>query len=93
MLCTRRPPYGTSVYIVGKLIARVNMPDERVQDKSQRRRMGRPAQPAETARRNRVVTLVTDAELEKLTSIAEAENRSLSSVVHQILKNHLPQKD
>ena len=69
------------------------MPNERAQDKAQRRRMGRPARPLETARRTPVVTLVTDAELEKLTSIAEAENRSLSSVVHQILKNHLPQKD
>ena len=92
MLCTRKPPYVKSVYIVGKLIARVNMPDERVQDKSQRRRMGRPARPAETARRNRVVTLVTDAELEKLTSIAEAEDRSLSSMVHQILNNHLSRR-
>ena len=65
------------------------MPGERIQSKAQRRRMGRPAKPEEDARRNRVVTLVTDAELEKLKTIAEAENRSLSAVVHQILKNHL----
>ena len=68
------------------------MPNERAQDKAQRRRMGRPARPAESARRNRVVTLVTDTELKKLKSIAEAENRSLSAVVHQILKNHLSQR-
>ena len=69
------------------------MARKRVQDTSQRRRMGRPARPAETARRNRVVTLVTDAELEKLTSIVEAENRSLSAVVHQILKKHLSRQN
>jgi len=55
--------------------------------------MGRPTKPEENARRNRVVTLVTDAELMKLKTIAEAENRSLSAVVHQILKNHLSQED
>jgi hypothetical protein len=92
MFCTRKPPYPVAVYIVGKPIARVNMPNKRLQEKSQRRRMGRPAGPVTAARRNRVVTLVTDAEFEELTSIAEAENRSLSAVVHQILKNHLAQR-
>ncbi len=51
--------------------------------------MGRPPQPTKTARRNRVVTLVTDAELKKLLALADDEDRSLSAVVHQILANHL----
>ena len=68
------------------------MAKERVKAESQRRRMGRPVQPEENARRNRVVTLVTDAELAELKNIAEADNRSLSAVVHQILKNHLSRR-
>lgn len=51
--------------------------------------MGRPPQPAETTRRNRVVTLVTDAELKQLSLLAEDESHSLSSVVHRILASHL----
>ena len=82
-----------AVYIVGKPIERANMPNKRTQDRPQRRRTGRPAVSEQTARRNRVVTLVTDAELNQLTSIAETENRSLSSVVHQILKKHLSRRN
>jgi hypothetical protein len=67
------------------------MSDECAEDKPRRRRMGRPAT-LEVARRNRVVTLVTDAEFEELTSIAEAENHSVSLMVHEILKNHLAQR-
>ena len=54
-----------------------------------RRRMGRPPCPPEIVRRNRVVTMVTDAELRKLSKVANDENRSLSAVVHEILSRHL----
>jgi len=65
--------------------------NKRLKDTSPKpkRRMGRPPQPTKTARRNRVVTLVTDAELKKLSALADDENRSLSAVVHQILAKHL----
>ena len=41
------------------------------------------------ARRNRVVTLVTDSELESLQAAADIEDRSLSAFVHQILSQFL----
>jgi len=69
------------------------MTNEPVKAKSQRRRMGRPVQPDENARRTRVVTLVTNAELTVLKSIAKTGNKSLSAVVHQILKDHLSQRN
>lgn len=50
---------------------------------------GRPRQPPQSARSNRIVTFVTDSELENLHQIAHEEDRSLSSVVHQIVSTHL----
>lgn len=47
--------------------------------------MGRPPGSSESLRRNRVVTMVTDSELERLGAIAEAENESLSATVHRLL--------
>ena len=54
-----------------------------------RKRMGRPLTAQETVRRNRVVTMVTDSELEKLTMLADQKSKSLSAVVHQILSRRL----
>jgi len=54
-----------------------------------RRRRGRPVRPPEEARSHRVVTFVTQRELEALERIAEAEDRSLSAVVHRIIREQL----
>ncbi len=54
--------------------------------------MGRPSGSAESLRRNRVVTLVTDSDLKRLSAIAEAENESLSATVHKILARFLNAK-
>ena len=43
----------------------------------------------ETVRRNRVVTMVTDGEFERLSALAQSEGRSVSAVVHEILSKHL----
>lgn len=51
--------------------------------------MGRPPGSAESLRRNRVVTMVTDSELKRLSDIAEAENESLSATVHKLLARFL----
>ncbi len=48
--------------------------------------LGRPKLPAEDARANRVVTFVTNQELEKIRTGAEAEGCSLSSYLHRLLK-------
>ena len=49
------------------------------------RRLGRPPGTPESVRRNRVVTLMTDAESEKLTKIADKEGKSVSALVHEVL--------
>jgi hypothetical protein len=49
------------------------------------RKLGRPPGDPESKRHNRVVTLMTDAESEKLTQIAELEDKSVSALVHDVL--------
>jgi hypothetical protein len=49
------------------------------------RRRGRPRVPSRIARPNRVVTFVTDQELQFLSQTAVEEDRSMASVVHQII--------
>jgi hypothetical protein len=51
--------------------------------------MGRPPVPPEVARSERVATFVTISELEKLLRIAEDQQKSLSRVVHDILRRAL----
>lgn len=54
--------------------------------------MGRPPGSAESLRRNRVVSMVTDSELKRLRAIAEANNESLSATVHKLLARFLDAK-
>ncbi len=56
------------------------------------RRLGRPPGAPESIRRNRVVTLMTDAEFEKLTRIADEEEKSVSAMVHQIISRYLKRR-
>ena len=65
------------------------MAEKTTQGGEKRKRMGRPLTAQETVRRNRVVTMVTDSELEKLTMLADQKSKSLSAVVHQILSRRL----
>ena len=62
------------------------------EDREKRGVMGRPHQAPETLRRNRVVTMVTDSELEKLSAVAATENKSLSGVVRDILSKSLEEQ-
>jgi hypothetical protein len=50
---------------------------------------GRPPIPADVARRNRLVTFVTDRELEQLSRIADESGASMSGICHQILAGYL----
>ena len=54
-----------------------------------RTKRGRPRHLQERTRSNRVVTFVTDREMESLEQIADKEDRSLSAVVYRILTQHL----
>lgn len=59
------------------------------QSTGRKTRMGRPPVAPETARSNRVVTFVTNSEMESLERIASEEDKSLSAAVHQILARSL----
>ena len=52
-------------------------------------RMGRPPLPREKTRPNRLVTFLTDAELEILRQEAESAGLSLSAKAHELLKHSL----
>ena len=53
------------------------------------RRLGRPPGAPGSIRRKRVVTLMTDAEFENLSRIAEGKEQSVSALVHQIVTRYL----
>ena len=55
-------------------------------------RLGRPPGAPESIRRNRVVTLLTDAEFEKLVRFADEEEKSVSAFVHQIISRYLKRR-
>jgi len=63
--------------------------DENPTRVTKRAKVGRPCHLREQARSNRVVTFVTDRELESLEQIADKEDRSLSAVIYRILTQHL----
>ncbi len=54
-----------------------------------RSRLGRPPGTPESIRGKRVVTLMTDAEYEKLAKFASEEDKSISALVHQIVSRYL----
>ena len=53
------------------------------------KRRGRPRVPQLTSRPNRLVTFVTDQELDFLTRVVVEEERSMASVVHRIIAAHI----
>ena len=53
------------------------------------RRRGRPRVASKFARPNRIVTFVTDQELQFLTQTAIEEDRSMASAVHRIITAHI----
>jgi hypothetical protein len=50
---------------------------------------GRPRINSRFARPNRVVTFITDQELQFLTQVVNEEDRSMASVVHRIIAAHI----
>ena len=53
------------------------------------KQLGRPPSPPETARSQRVVTFVTEAELAQLQAMAARRKLALSATVHQLITNEL----
>lgn len=58
-------------------------------DRTNRRRLGRPPKPLDEVRSRRVVSFVTRDELDSLTELADIRGESLSAVVHRILRSAL----
>jgi hypothetical protein len=53
------------------------------------KRLGRPPSPPETTRSERVVTFLTQSELEKLQQLAMDQNMALSATVHKLIAEQL----
>jgi len=51
--------------------------------------MGRPPAPPEQVRRNRVVVMLTDAELASLHRLADARGKPQGTVAHELLSRAL----
>ena len=69
------------------------MAEERyVTPAASKRQRGRPRAPAQIARPNRLVTFVTDEEMEHLMSVVVEDDRSMASVIHRIISAHIKDK-
>ena len=68
---------------------RIPMAERKNENKAARQTRGRPRVSSRVARPNRVVTFVTDRELQFLTQVINEEDRSMASVVHRIIVTHI----
>jgi hypothetical protein len=53
---------------------------------------GRPKSATNLSRPNRIVTFVTDWELEQLEAVTREEERSMAAVVHRIIRSHFEEQ-
>ena len=65
---------------------------EHVTPAARKRRPGRPRTPAQVARPNRLVTFVTDKEMDHLMKIVVEDDRSMAYVIHRIISAHIKDK-
>jgi hypothetical protein len=81
---------GGATYSQVKQIMRVPMAEEEhVTQSANVRQRGRPRTPSQVARPNRLVTFVTNKEMEYLMRVVAEEDRSMASVIHRIIAAHL----
>lgn len=64
------------------------MPKEQT-GKTGNKTLGRPPIAQDLVRNNRVVTFVTDEQLNKINAIASNQHKSLSATCHEILADYL----
>jgi hypothetical protein len=65
--------------------------EQAIQTTSKKQR-GRPRTPPQIARPNRLVTFVTDKEMEYLMRVVAEEDRSMASVIHRLIAAHIRDK-
>ena len=65
------------------------MADEHNGTKNPKKQIGRPRLPSQDARSNRLVTFVTDQELDYLKQITINEERSMAFIIHRIVSAYL----
>ena len=65
------------------------MAEERSVNKTGMQTRGRPRVGSRVARSHRVVTFVTERELQYLKQVVNDEDRSMASVVHLIIVSHI----
>ncbi len=58
-----------------------------------RKRLGRPLGPAGSTRSHRVVTFVTDLEFQQLRELADASDKSLSAILHDLVSLSLERSE
>jgi hypothetical protein len=63
--------------------------EEHVTQSAKKRPRGRPRTPSHVARPNRLVTFVTDKEMEYLMRVVAEEDRSMASVIHRLIAAHI----
>ena len=62
---------------------------EQVIQATTKKQRGRPRTPPQIARPNRLVTFVTDKEMEYLMRVVAEEDRSMASVIHRLIAAHI----
>ena len=67
--------------------------EKHVTPAARKRRPGRPRTPTQVARPNRLVTFVTEEEMEHLLRVVVEEDRSMASVIHRIIAAHIRDKE
>jgi hypothetical protein len=65
---------------------------EQVIQATSKKQRGRPRTSPQIARPNRLVTFVTDKEMEYLMRVVAQEDRSMASVIHRLIAAHIRDK-
>ena len=66
--------------------------EKHVTQSTEKRQRGRLRTPSQVARPNRLVTFVTDRELQYLMRVVAEEDRSMASVIHRLIAAHIRHK-
>lgn len=62
-------------------------------DRTNRRRLGRPPKPPDEVRSRRVVSFVTRDQFNSLVTMAENRGESVSAAIHRILSSNLMEEE